>query len=72
MSLSVNLEYLLCRQSISISAEIKWVLFGKNTVYTNSSNIQILIVGSIPETDGKMELNTRPYLMPDIAKLWSR
>ena len=32
-------------------------LIDKNMIYTNSSNIQILTVGSIAETDRNIELN---------------
>lgn len=59
----MNLEYLVCRWSISISVAIKGILCDKNRIYTNSictnsSNTQILIAGSIAETDRKIELNT--------------
>lgn len=44
MKLTVNLEYLLCRWCISISVKVKWILFDKNMVYRNSTNILIIIV----------------------------
>lgn len=57
LNLSVNLEYLVCRWYTSISVEIKRILFDKSAIYINSSNVQILIVGSIGETDGNIEPN---------------
>lgn len=42
MNLTVNLEYLLCRWCISISVKVKGILFDKNMVYRNSTNILIV------------------------------
>lgn len=70
MNLTVNLEYLLCRWCVSIS--VKGVLFDKNTVYTNSTNILILIVWLLSWNGWKNWIRCdvwRLYWMPAVAKL---